>query len=123
MKILNFILLLLAATIVLSCHNDGGSAVSPPVKDSSAIGVQHYHAIKIYLWDPDLTAKYPALFGKDEPLKRDFQEIVVTGNLETDRIKIEFAQVRIREIYRIFYSQISHDFVRVCIIFLKWVWA
>jgi carbonic anhydrase len=37
MKKLNFILLFLCATMVLSCHNDGGSAVSPAVKDSSAI--------------------------------------------------------------------------------------
>lgn len=51
------------------------------------------------LWiDPEILQRYPGIFPDPFPPARNYAEIYLTGNSETDRTKLDFAQVRIREI-------------------------
>ncbi len=57
--------------------------------------------IPIVLTDTNLPKKFPEVFKDYKetfPPKRNYTDIVLTGNLKDDGIKLEFAQIKIRKI-------------------------
>lgn len=60
--------------------------------------------ISLFVADRDFPAKHPEMFKKYKkalPPKRNYTDILLTGNTEYDRIKLEFARVRVREIFSV----------------------
>lgn len=55
-------------------------------------------AIPIITWHPNLAKRYPDIFVGQYPPERNYQEIYLTGDEETDHIKLAFSKTRIREI-------------------------
>jgi hypothetical protein len=54
--------------------------------------------IDLFWFDPELTKKYPEVFSGQYPQKRNYIDIELTGDEQGDKVKLNFAQVRIREI-------------------------
>jgi hypothetical protein len=55
-------------------------------------------ALQLFVWDPVLNTKYPELFTKLQPPRRNYIDIGLTGDNNADKVKLDFAQVRLREI-------------------------
>ncbi|MBE7171954.1 MAG: hypothetical protein INR73_15305 [Williamsia sp.] len=57
--------------------------------------------IPLFVADKDLPEKYPEMFKKNKGAlfpKRNFTDIFLTGNTKWDKIKLDFARIRIREV-------------------------
>ena len=54
--------------------------------------------IQLFVWDPNLPKKYPGIFTDEYPPKRKYEEIFLTGDNTSDKIKLDFSQIRVREI-------------------------
>lgn len=54
------------------------------------------HAITVYMVNPGWTRLNPDI--ATTPPKRNYTEILISGNLQDDHTKLDFAQIRIREI-------------------------
>jgi hypothetical protein len=54
--------------------------------------------IQVFFYDPELPKKYPDMFDGQYPPKRNYIEISLTGNNYEDAVKLNFSQVRLREI-------------------------
>lgn len=57
-----------------------------------------YTYLKIYWWDSALKLKYPDFFNYDFPPERSYLKIVLTGNSSTDKIKLDFAGLYIKDL-------------------------
>ena len=56
--------------------------------------------IKSFFWNPELPKKYPEIFKEEYPPKRNYEDIYLTGENESDKIKLAFSQIRVREILK-----------------------
>src|SRR5688572_20842892 len=65
---------------------------------SHYIKTLHQGTIDLFWFDPELTKKYPEVFSGQYPEKRNYIDIQLTGEEQRDKVKLDFAQVRIREI-------------------------
>ena len=65
---------------------------------SSFKKVLNQGAIQVFWYDPELSKKHPEIFSGTYPPERKYIDISLTGNRHEDSIKLNFSQVRLREI-------------------------
>lgn len=68
---------------------------------SKELRVRSIGVITLFSADTNLPKKYPEAFEEYKgafPPKRNYTDIILTGNAEDDSVKLGFAQIRIREI-------------------------
>jgi hypothetical protein len=60
----------------------------------------HQGVIPVYWYDPELSKNNPEVFSGEYPPKRNYIDITLTGNNQDDSIKLNFSQIRLRELLR-----------------------
>lgn len=59
---------------------------------------KEYRAVKLAWWSPDLHDDNPDLFPKEDHPDKKYTTIHLTGNNHTDKIKLDYTQLLIREL-------------------------
>ncbi|MDJ1500062.1 hypothetical protein [Xanthocytophaga agilis] len=59
---------------------------------------QNQRVMNIFWWNPELYVKYPGFIFNPFKIKRNYTHITLTGDYEIDKVKLDYSQIRIREI-------------------------